>query len=64
MTKSIYIKEIQNVLRSTVFFPGTGSPTEDVSPASGTVHFVSNSARENIVLTIIPDDLPEGVEVQ
>ncbi|CAH1797156.1 unnamed protein product [Owenia fusiformis] len=39
-----------------------GDVARDISPTTGTVYFVSNDARQNIEINILPDDDAEGVE--
>ncbi|XP_052793587.1 adhesion G-protein coupled receptor V1-like [Mya arenaria] len=36
--------------------------SDDVSPASGSIHFVSNEASRQITISVLPDDIPEGQE--
>ena len=54
---------IQNLKR--IILPSCldASPSEDINPTSGTLHFVSNEARLQIQIFIRPDDIPEGKEV-
>ncbi len=39
------------------------APSDDISQTSGTIFFVSNEARQMITVGILPDDIPEGIEV-
>ena len=35
----------------------------DILPVSGTLQFVSNATQQDIVLSVLPDDIPEVAEV-
>ncbi|XP_076465116.1 adhesion G-protein coupled receptor V1-like isoform X2 [Babylonia areolata] len=37
-------------------------PTNDISPTSGSMYFVSNEGSLSITVSILPDDVPEGTE--
>ncbi|ELU13347.1 hypothetical protein CAPTEDRAFT_91039, partial [Capitella teleta] len=38
------------------------TPSNDISPTSGTVYFVSNEARQMITLSVLHDEVPEGLQ--
>ena len=41
-----------------------GEPLEhDISPVSGSVFFVSHEIRQVLTINVLPDDVPEGIEV-
>ena len=42
-----------------------GEPLEhDISPVSGSVFFVSHEIRQVLTINVLPDDVPEGIEVR
>lgn len=48
---------------STFFLSVDAAPSDDINPTSGALYFVSNEARRQIIISILPDDIPEGKEV-
>ncbi|KAL4228132.1 hypothetical protein ACF0H5_013567 [Mactra antiquata] len=36
--------------------------SDDITPSSGSIYFVSNEASRQLIISVLPDDLPEGQE--
>ena len=48
----------------TVYCYITGSTViDDITPNKGTIFYVSNEGSKKFIISVLPDDLPEGQEV-